>query len=76
MNGIEKEIDSLGRVVIPIKYRKRLGLMKGARVFVSLDESVISISPQNQICALCGKTIDKKMKYRLCVSCITKIKSE
>ena len=76
MNGIEKGIDLLGRVVIPIKFRRVLGLDAGAKVFVSLEEDLIIISPKDKRCALCGVVISEKNKMRLCSLCISKVKSE
>ena len=76
MNGIEKDIDSLGRVVIPIKFRKKLGIESNSKVFVSMEDDMILISPANKYCALCGAKIENVQKFRLCNSCISKIKSE
>lgn len=76
MSGIEKEIDNLGRVVIPIKFRKKLGLEPGNTVVLSIDEAVITISPQNRVCALCSETIGASLKFRLCSKYVLKIKSE
>ena len=45
MNGIEKRIDNLGRIVLPMSFRKKLGLKKQDIVVVSLKESTISIVP-------------------------------
>ena len=76
MNGIEKEIDSLGRVVIPATFRKKLGIKSNARVLISLEDNIITISPSIKHCALCGKAINKEQTLRICNDCILKIKSE
>lgn len=76
MNGIEREVDSLGRVVIPIKFRKKLGIDNNSVVLISYEDDVIIISPKNKCCALCGKSIDAQQKFRLCKSCISEIKSD
>lgn len=76
MNGIEKEIDNLGRVVIPASFRKKLGIESNARVFISLEDDVITISPSIKHCALCGKKLNPKHRLRLCDACVLKIKSE
>ena len=55
MNGIEKDMDNLGRVVIPIKYRRKLGIENNSTVLVSLEDDTILIHPKNRHCALCGK---------------------
>ena len=76
MNGIEKDVDSLGRVVIPIKFRKKLGVESNSKVLVSLEDDMILISPANKHCALCGTKIENTQKFRLCNCCISMIKSE
>lgn len=76
MNRIEKDIDALGRVVIPIEFRRRLGVESNAKVFVSLENDVIIISTVNTYCALCGIRIEKERKFRLCDRCTLKIKAE
>ncbi len=76
MDGIEKEIDPLGRVVIPARFRKKLGLESGAKVLILIDGDTICISAQSRICALCGSAVDKTQRIRLCAKCILKIKSE
>ncbi len=76
MSGIEKEIDALGRVVIPAKFRKRMGIESDATVLVSMEDDAVLISPISKRCALCGDKIEKDKKYRLCESCIFKIKAE
>lgn len=75
MGGIEKEIDYFGRVVIPVKFRKKLGIESDSKVALSLDDGVITISPLSTLCALCGKPADKERELRLCSECIMKIKS-
>lgn len=75
MKGIEKEIDGLGRVVIPINFRKRLGLKSKDKVIVSIKESVITISAAENRCALCGSKLNHNKKIELCEACIAEVKS-
>ena len=75
MNGIEKEVDNLGRVVIPMDFRKRLGIVSNSKVMVSLEGDIIVISPSEKYCALCGHTIDNNEGFlRLCGAYIAKIR--
>ncbi|MBR2343870.1 MAG: AbrB/MazE/SpoVT family DNA-binding domain-containing protein [Clostridia bacterium] len=76
MNGIEKDIDSLGRVVIPIEYRRRIGAKQNSRVLLSLENDTVVISPTDRRCALCDKRIEKERRFRLCEDCILQIKAE
>ncbi len=74
MSGIEKEIDKLGRIVLPKTYRNILGLKSNDKVMVSLENSTIIISANENICALCGERIENPQEIRLCDLCISKIK--
>ena len=76
MNGIEKDIDNLGRIVIPVKFRKKLGVGSNEKVLISCENDSILISAVNKHCALCGKKISAEQKIRLCNTCILQIKNE
>ena len=73
MRGIEKRVDKLGRVVIPIKYRRRLGLKEHSLVLVSLDEDSVSITSAERLCALCGNPNEIDFELRICRPCIEKV---
>ena len=74
MNGIEREIDSLGRVVIPIEYRRKIGVMENSKVIISLSGETIHISAAQRCCALCMADIDSR-EMRLCDRCIERVKA-
>ena len=74
MDGIEKRIDKLGRVVIPIEYRKRLGAQEGTSVFVRMENDCVVITSAFVKCALCGAALKTAWKFKLCGECISKIK--
>ncbi len=74
MRGIEREIDAIGRVVIPIEYRRRLGVTANSRVIVAFSDEEVRISAVNRHCALCMANIDSR-EIRLCDKCIEKVKS-
>ena len=76
MNGIEKEVDLLGRVVLPAKFREKIGIGLKTKVVVSLEGNGIVIIPQNKQCALCSNIIESESRYRLCRRCILAIKSD
>ena len=73
---MERKIDHLGRVVIPMEFRKKLGIEFDSTVTISLSNDEIIIKSQNMLCALCGNRIDNEKKLRLCNNCISKAKSE
>ena len=74
MSGIERSVDKLGRIVLPIRYRKKLGINTDDTVVVSLEDNIITISPAKNICVLCASSLSEQSKMRLCKECINKIK--
>ena len=74
MSGVEKHIDELGRIVLPIKYRQKLGLRSGSKVEVSLNENIINIKPVDCVCAICGDFGPINAEVRICFNCIERIK--
>ena len=75
MKGIEKEIDELGRVVLPKPFRQKLGIKKHSRVCLVLDEETIILSLADNKCLLCGSTEQINHEFRVCNQCIKNIKS-
>ncbi|MBQ8371624.1 MAG: AbrB/MazE/SpoVT family DNA-binding domain-containing protein [Clostridia bacterium] len=75
MRGIEKDFDNLGRVVVPKKFREKLGIEDNSTVIVSLTDDAIIISPKQKRCALCENKIKNERSIRVCDNCILKIKS-
>ena len=76
MSAIEKEVDNLGRIVIPIEFRKKLNIELNSKVLVFLENDTLIISPTTKCCALCGAKIEGTQKFRLCKACITEIKCD
>ena len=72
--GIEKIVDKLGRIVLPIEYRQQLGINTDDKVIVSLVDNKISISPIKRVCALCGAEILNTEGVRVCEACTKIIK--
>ena len=72
--GIEKIVDKLGRIVLPIEYRQQLGINTDDKVIVSLVDNQISISPIKSVCALCGAEILNAEGLRVCEACTKIIK--
>ena len=76
MKGIEREIDRNGRLVIPMEFRKKLGVEFNSKVFVLLLNGEIVIRTQKSTCALCGENISANKRIPLCDNCISKVKEE
>ena len=76
MSGVERRVDKLGRVVIPIGYRERLGLTENSKVNISLDDEIISITPVKEKCVMCGSEEQVNHSLCLCHNCIERVKTE
>lgn len=76
--GIIRQIDKLGRVVIPADIRKKLNLEVGTNVEVFInDDEVILKKHKFYGCQLCGEAEEKKIVQqfglRLCKKCIVEL---
>ena len=75
MNAIERHIDKLGRIVLPMNYRQRLNLCGNAKVSISVKGNSIVITPTESTCALCGCSNNLSKDVQLCFDCIKKVKT-
>ena len=73
--GIEKTIDNLGRVVLPIDYRRKFGLDKNPEVKIFLRDEGIYITALNQGCVICKRYEPIDSELKICAECISKIKN-
>ena len=73
-SGREKEVDALGRVVLPKNFRKRLGLDTNSKVIISIDGESLHIQPTEQVCAICKRHTKINSELKICSSCIEKVK--
>ena len=73
-NGIEKEIDNLGRVVLPMSYRKKLGLDKNPRVNLCISKDSICITAVSNICVICKTKEYCDSNLKVCTDCVRMIK--
>ena len=53
-SGIERKIDSVGRIVIPAEIRQTLGLVEGDVLDIEVRAGAILLTPLSERCALCG----------------------
>lgn len=74
MSGVKRQVDRLGRIVIPISYRKYLNLNENSSVNISLENDSIIITADTECCVLCGSTTQLHGEISLCEGCIKAIK--
>lgn len=75
--GIVRNIDELGRLVIPKEIRKKLGIKETDPVEIYNEGDKIIISKYNSVCHFCGASaeiVDYKEK-KICKSCIKELQN-
>jgi transcriptional pleiotropic regulator of transition state genes len=76
--GTARQIDQLGRVVVPAELRKMLGLHPGDLLdfrFVDGHIAVLKVDPE---CALCGgrEHLLERHGKSICATCVSEIREE
>ena len=74
--GIVRNIDELGRLVIPKEMRKKMGIGESSPVEIFVESDRIIVTKYQDSCIFCGKDSalsDFKGK-RVCADCIREIK--
>ena len=75
MQAVERRIDKLGRIVLPMDFRKALGLEGEAKVSICICDNSISAKGIDTACRLCGSISDVPKDLALCPECVRRIKS-
>ena len=75
MKTVIKKIDKLGRIVLPLDYRKILNLCENSEVALCIEKNKIMIFPSGTSCKICGlseRELDENLG--ICKKCINKVK--
>jgi len=75
--GIVRKVDELGRIVIPMELRNKLGIQEKDPLEIFVDGSSIILKKYNLNCIFCGSTKDL-LHYKdklVCPKCIKNIAS-
>ncbi len=75
--GIVREVDKLGRVVIPVEFRNALGIDSESPVEISSTNDRIIIKKHLERCVFCGNEGGLFMFHEVpvCVNCINEMKN-
>lgn len=76
--GIVRNIDELGRVVVPKELRKKLGIANTDPVEFFTEGDKIILTKYTPVCHFCGGTENLK-EYReknICASCISELSAK
>lgn len=74
MENVVRKIDKTGRVVLPIDFRKNLGIKDGEEILLGINEGHITIKRNIRSCRICNSELSNKNSFSLCEKCIEKIK--
>lgn len=75
--GVVRNIENVGRIVIPMEFRKVLNISAQDLIEISIENSCIVLSKYEPNCLLCGNTNDiiEFNDKLICRSCIEKLKA-
>jgi len=74
--GITRKVDELGRIVIPMELRNKLGIAEKDPLEIFVDGSSIILKKYNPNCIFCGSSKDL-LEFNdslICTKCQSKIK--
>ena len=75
MELVARKIDKLGRIVLPMDFRKALGLEGEAEVIIGVHGDAITVKGAQATCRICGCAQNISANLKICTDCITKIKA-
>jgi AbrB family transcriptional regulator, transcriptional pleiotropic regulator of transition state genes len=70
--GIVRNVDELGRMVIPVELRRKFGISDGDVIEFFVDESMVCIKKYEPACIFCGSTEENVVFKRkiICKLCL------
>ena len=73
---MNSRVDKLGRIVIPIKMRKKYNLTEGVQVEFSEINGALSVSVAAELCKLCNGVIEENRDIPICIKCAEMIRQK
>lgn len=75
--GIPRTIDRLGRIVVPVEFRRALGIGDHDLVEISLEDDRIVMTKLEQSCTFCRSTRDLRphRDKMVCGACVAQLAS-
>ena len=78
--GVVRQVDSLGRIVLPAEVRKTFGIMEKSplEIWVDVEHRLIFLQPYIRGCIFCGSGNDlvQVAGKEICRECITEAQNE
>ena len=75
--GISRTIDRLGRIVVPVEFRRALGIDDHDLVEISLEGDRIVMVKRERACTFCGASANlREHRSKLvCTTCVSQLSS-
>jgi transcriptional pleiotropic regulator of transition state genes len=75
--GIPRTIDRLGRIVVPVEFRRAVGIGDHDLVEISLEGDRIVMVKLERMCTFCGATANLRQHRSklVCATCISQLSS-
>lgn len=70
----ERNIDELGRIVLPAEIRQKLGITVKSTIAIYENNGSIVMKQAEPYCKLCGSAGSVNDELHLCAECIEKVK--
>ena len=76
--GIVRNVDELGRIVIPKEMRKKMYISSNDPVEIFVEDDRIILTKYQHTCTFCGSSVDISdfKGKRICAECLKQIKEE
>ncbi len=75
--GIVRNIDELGRIVVPKELRKKLGIANTDPVEIYVEDNKIILTKYISVCHFCGSSegLTEYKDKNICARCISELKN-
>ena len=75
---MRNEVDSLGRFVIPVKYRRKMNLNRGDEIDVMYQKGTLVLKKAYPACIFCDseEELSHFAERMICRACMEKIKNQ
>ena len=75
--GMARKVDDLGRIVVPVEFRRLLDIHEGDELEVTLEDDRIVLTRIGKACALCGGTEQLRRFHdrHVCAGCVGELRA-
>jgi transcriptional pleiotropic regulator of transition state genes len=75
--GLPRKVDDLGRVVIPVEFRRLLGIREGDEVEIAMDGDHLVLARVDPGCVFCGGVVGLERVHErwVCADCLVEIRT-